>query len=91
MGFMKLIEGEIGLVQLTEDGRLAQIALTQEQRGMFTFFLSMLSQQKALIKLPEEYDLVSKSKICKKCQSKNEKVNKDRGNDIIYGDEANKI
>lgn len=52
--------GTIGLIQEQEDGRIAQIGLTDEQSRLLQIFLSMLSEIKPIIRLPEEYDLVLK-------------------------------
>jgi putative alpha-1,2-mannosidase len=58
--------GEVALVRQNEDGRILQIALTEEQNEMLKLFLSMVSKEQALVQMPEEYDLVLKSSISTK-------------------------
>lgn len=60
--------GTIALIQQTEDGRIVQIGITQAQSNMLQFFLSKLSEESKLIQMPEDYDLVLKSSVCKRCQ-----------------------
>jgi hypothetical protein len=57
-----LEEGEIGLVMIT-DGRVAQIGLTPEQSIGVRFMLGALSQDKPLVIMGEEYDLVRKDTV----------------------------
>jgi hypothetical protein len=62
--------GTIALIQQTKDGRILQIGLTQSQSNMLQFFLGKLSEGSSLIQMSEEYDLVLKSSLCKKCSEK---------------------
>lgn len=56
--------GTIALIQQTEEGRILQIALTVEQSRLLQLFLaSMSSEERPLIQMPEEYDLVLKSSL----------------------------
>ena len=69
--FTELEVGTIGLIQQQENGRILQIGLTVEQSKMLQMFLSWLSQEIKLIQMTEEYDLVLKSSLCKKCKNIN--------------------
>lgn len=60
--------GEIALIQQQENGRIVQIGITQAQSNMIQFFLAKLSEDSALIQMSEEYDLILKSQVCKKCK-----------------------
>lgn len=62
--------GSICLVQETEDGRIRQIGLTQEQNKVLQILLASLSKDTPLVKMGEEFDLVLKSSLCKKCKTK---------------------
>jgi len=63
--------GTIALIQQTETGRILQIGLTEEQSRMLQFFLaSMSTKESPLVQMGEDHDLVLKSSICKRCQSK---------------------
>ena len=66
--FQSVEPNTIALIQQTEDGRIRQIGITQAQSNMLQFFLAKLSEESKLIQMPEEYDLVLKSSICKRCQ-----------------------
>lgn len=58
---MKVEQAEYGImcvVTETEDGRIAQVGLTEEQSKMLQIFLSSLSKEKPLALLPKQYDLV---------------------------------
>lgn len=57
-----LEENEIGLVMIT-NGRVAQIGLTPEQSAQVKFILSTISQDKPLVIMGEEYDLVRKDTV----------------------------
>ena len=61
--------GTIALIQQEENGRILQIALTEEQSNMLQRFLAILSQESKLVQMSEEYDLVLKSQVCKKCKT----------------------
>ena len=63
--FERLKIGAIGLVQETEDGRIRQVALTEEQSKTLQFMLAALSKQSPLIQMGEEYDLVLKRNMDK--------------------------
>ena len=66
--FTELEVGAIALIQQQENGRILQIGLTIEQSKLLQIFLSTLSQESKLIQMPEDYDLVLKSSLCKKCR-----------------------
>ncbi len=60
----KFIEQKVngyGIIQKQEDGSLIQIGLTEPQYHLFELFLSTISAEKPLIKLPEEYNLTFKN------------------------------
>lgn len=59
--------GTIALIQQQENGRILQIALTEEQSKMLQIFLAALSKESKLVQMPEDYDLILKSQVCKKC------------------------
>jgi hypothetical protein len=52
---------EIGLIQLQEDGSICQIGLTVEQSKLLQIFLSKLSEQSKLVKMPAKYNLIFKT------------------------------
>ena len=66
--FTELEVGAIALIQQTEEGRILQIGLTIEQSKLLQIFLATLSQESKLTQMPEDYDLVLKSSLCKKYQ-----------------------
>lgn len=56
--------GTFCIIQQTEDGRIRQIAMTEEQSKALQLFLgAMSSEERPLIAMPEEYDLVLKREI----------------------------
>ena len=59
--------GTIALIQQQENGRILQIALTEQQSNMLQFFLASMSKGNPLVQMPEDYDLILKSQVCKKC------------------------
>lgn len=59
--FERLDIGKIGLVQETEDGRIRQIGLTEEQSNILQLFLASLSKESPLVQMGEDYDLVLKN------------------------------
>jgi len=61
--FERLAIGNIGLVQETEDGRIRQIGLTQEQSEMLQHLLGVMSKESPLVQMGEEYDLVLKREV----------------------------
>lgn len=61
--FKQLETGAIALIQQLEDGRIVQIGLTEQQSTMLQLFLSGISKESKLIRMPEEYDLVLKSTV----------------------------
>jgi len=61
--------GTIGLIQQQEDGSIIQIGLTESQSKMLQLFLASISEEKSLIKMPPEYDLILKSEVCAECRS----------------------
>ena len=66
--FTELEVGAIALIQ-RKGGRILQIGLTVEQSKLLQIFLATLSQESKLIQMPEDYDLVLKSLVCKKCRN----------------------
>lgn len=66
--FTELEVGAIALIQQKENGRILQIGLTVEQSKLLQIFLATLSQESKLIQMSEDYDLVLKSSLCKKCR-----------------------
>ena len=60
--------GKIALIQQTEKGRILQVAMTAEQSDMLQNFLAIISQGNPLVQMGEDYDLVLKSNLCKKCK-----------------------
>lgn len=67
--FCNVEAGTITLVQQQENGRIVQIGITQDQSNMLQLFLAKLSEESKLIRLPEDYDLILKSQVCKKCKA----------------------
>ena len=67
--FENVEAGTIALIQQQENGRIVQIGITQAQSNMLQFFLAKLSEESKLIQMPEEYDLILKSQVCKKCKA----------------------
>lgn len=61
-GFADDIE-HIGLIKRTHDGRIVQIGMTQEQQTMLKLSLAAISQDKPMVRMPEQYDLVLKSEV----------------------------
>lgn len=53
--------GAIALIQQDANGRIMQIATTTEQSKMLQFFLASISEEKALVQMSEEHDLMLKS------------------------------
>lgn len=53
--------GRLALVQETEDGRIMQIALTEEQSVQLQFYCALLSQGQPLVQMGIEYDLYLKA------------------------------
>lgn len=66
--FENVEAGTIALIQQQENGRVVQIGITQDQSNMLQFFLAKLSEESKLIQMPEEYDLILKSQVYKKCK-----------------------
>ena len=62
MEVKELTAGQIGLVQLSEDGRIRQIGLTEQQRHLLEVFLAAISKDKPFVLLGEEWDLELKNK-----------------------------
>lgn len=60
--FKNLGAGAIGVVQLTEDGRIIQLGLNAQQSQMLQAFVACMSQDQPLIKMGKEYDLELKQK-----------------------------
>ena len=68
--FSNVEVGTIALIQQTETGRILQIGITEAQSKMLQFFLAKLSEESKLVQMGEDYDLVLKSSLCKRCSSK---------------------
>ena len=62
--------GTIALMQQQENGRIIQIGLTKSQSQLLQIFLATLSKESKLVQMPEEYDLILKNQVCKKCKTK---------------------
>ena len=62
--------GSLCLVQETEDGRIRQIGLTEEQNKQLQFYVALISQGSPIVQMGEDFDLVLKSSLCKKCKLK---------------------
>ena len=67
--FENVEAGTIALIQQQENGSIVQIGITQAQSNMLQLFLAKLSEESKLIQMPEEYDLILKSQVCKKCKA----------------------
>jgi hypothetical protein len=67
--FERVEIGSIALVQETEDGRIRQIGLTPAQSQMLQIFLASISKDSPLVQMGEEYDVVLKQNLCKKCKN----------------------
>jgi hypothetical protein len=52
--------GNLALVQETEDGRIRQIGLTEEQSKQLQFYCAIISKGQPLVQMGEDYDLVLK-------------------------------
>lgn len=63
--------GTVALIQQTESGRILQIGMTAAQSEMLQIFLATISQGEPLIQMGEDYDLILKSRVCKRCLNKN--------------------
>lgn len=61
-GFTDDLE-HIGLIKRLADGRIVQIGMTQKQQMMLQLSLNAIHQDKTLIILPSEYDLVLVSEV----------------------------
>lgn len=61
--FERLEIGKIALVQETEDGRIRQIGLTEEQSNTLQLLLASISRGRPLVQMGEEYDLVLKRQV----------------------------
>ena len=61
-GFADDIE-HIGLIKRMPDGRIVQIGTTAQQQMMLQMVLASFSQDKPMVILPSEYDLVLKSEV----------------------------
>ena len=62
--------GTIALIQQTEEGRIMQVAMTDAQSKMLQIFLATISKESPLVQMGEDYDLILKSNVCKKCAKK---------------------
>ncbi len=52
--------GSIGLIKETKDGRIVQLAMTEEQSKIIQILVAKMSKHKPLIQLGKEYDLFTK-------------------------------
>ena len=57
--------GYVGLIKRMSDGRIVQIGTTAQQQMMLQMVLASFSQDKPMIILPSDYDLVLKSEVSK--------------------------
>lgn len=62
--------GNLALVQETEDGRIIQLGMREEQSHLLQIFMASLSKESPLVVMGEEYDLVLKQNVCNKCKQK---------------------
>lgn len=62
--------GTIALIQQTDTGRIMQVAMTEAQSKMLQIFLATISKESPLVQMGEEFDLVLKSSVCKRCVKK---------------------
>lgn len=77
MGNFSPVEpGVIALIQQQEDGRIVQIAVTEEQSRILQLLFASMSRETPFVKMGEEYDLILKPK--EYCESKNSLIGKDR-------------
>ena len=66
--FEMLEAGKIALIQQTKEGRILQVALTSNQSELLQNFLAILSKESPLVQMGEDWDLVLKSSVCKRCR-----------------------
>ena len=59
--FRQAEPGSICLIQGTQDGRIVQIALTEDQNIMLQALLASMSGLQSFVQMGEEYDLILKS------------------------------
>jgi len=62
--------GTICLIKQSPEGRIMQIAMTEDQSKMLQVLVASISQQQPLVQMGEDWDLVLKSSLCEKCQTK---------------------
>jgi len=67
--FEMLEPGQIALIQQTKEGRILQIGLTAAQSELLQSFLGILSKESPLVQMGEDWDLILKKSVCKKCRS----------------------
>ena len=63
--FERTTIGNLAIVQETEDGRIRQIGLTEEQSKQLQFYCGLISTKQPLVQMGEEYDLVLRSEVLK--------------------------
>ena len=63
--FERTTIGNLAIVQETEDGRIRQIGLTEEQSKQLQFYCGLISTNQPLVQMGEEYDLVLRSEVLK--------------------------
>lgn len=65
--------GNLALVQETENGRIRQIGLTEEQSEQLQFYCALISGDQPFVQMGEAYDLVLKhgseetKEVCPDC------------------------
>lgn len=57
-----LEKGSIGLIQEQQDGSIVQIGLSPEQSRLLQVFLSTISKERKLVRMPDKYNLIMESK-----------------------------
>lgn len=67
--FELLEPGTIGLIIQEENGRIVQLAMTEEQSKMLQILVGKISEFSPLIKMGEEHDMVLKSSLYKTLES----------------------
>jgi hypothetical protein len=61
--FKKTELGQVGLITETEDGRIIQLGMTEEQSSVLQVLVASMSREKPFIKIEGENELIPKWKI----------------------------
>lgn len=65
MEYKQLPVNRISIVVATEDGRISQLGMTEDQSLALQAFVASMSKSKPLVKMNENHDLVLKSDVKK--------------------------